>query len=190
MPVTVKTRIGWSDEEINILDFARRMEDAGADMITIHGRTRQQGYSGKARWDIIAQVKEKLSIPVIANGDIFSVEAAVLCMQVTNADGVMCSRGTLGYPFLVGEIDYFFRTGKLLPSPTLEERLQCAKDHLRGLWEYKGQRGILQARKHLAWYCEGFPGARVWRDKLSRINSLEEGLYLLDTLLQSLSSGD
>ncbi|HIK37961.1 MAG TPA: tRNA dihydrouridine synthase DusB [Geminocystis sp. M7585_C2015_104] len=188
VPVTVKTRIGWSDEEINILDFARRMEDAGADMITIHGRTRQQGYSGKARWDIIAQVKEKLSIPVIANGDIFSVEAAISCLQVTNADGVMCSRGTLGYPFLVGEIDYFFRTGKLLPSPTVKERLQCAKDHLRGLWEYKGQRGILQARKHLAWYCEGFPGASQWRDRLSRVNSLEEGLSLLDALIESLSS--
>jgi len=107
VPVTVKTRIGWSDEEINILNFARRLEDAGAAMLTLHGRTRAQGYNGAARWEWIARVKEVLSIPVIANGDIFSVEAAVRCLEATGADGVMCSRGTLGYPFLVGEIDIF-----------------------------------------------------------------------------------
>ena len=103
VPVTVKTRIGWSDQEINAVEFARRMEDAGAQMLTLHGRTRAQGYNGAARWEWIAKAKAALSIPVIANGDIFSVEAAVRCLEMTGADGVMCSRGTLGYPFLVGE---------------------------------------------------------------------------------------
>ncbi len=180
VPVTVKTRIGWNEEEINILDFARRLEDAGAQMLTLHARTRAQGYNGTAQWEWIAKVKQALSIPVIANGDIFSVEAAVKCLEVTEADGVMCSRGTLGYPFLVGEIDYFLKTGKILPPPTVIERLQCAKKHLNGLWEYKGQRGIYQSRKHMTWYCAGFPGAAELRDQLSGINSLEEGEKLLD----------
>ena len=180
VPVTVKTRLGWNEEEINILDFANRMQDAGAAMLTLHGRTRAQGYNGKADWLWIARVKQALSIPVIANGDIFSVDAAIACLEITGADGVMCSRGTLGYPFLVGEIDRYLQTGARLAPPTVAERLECAKEHLIGLWEYKGQKGIFQARKHMAWYCKGFSGAAKLRDNLSRIESLEEGLKLLD----------
>jgi tRNA-dihydrouridine synthase B len=180
VPVTVKTRLGWDDNEINILDFAQRMEDAGAQMLTLHGRTRAQGYHGAARWEWIKRVKEVLSIPVIANGDIISVEAALKCLEVTGADGVMCARGTLGYPFLVGEIDTFLKTGKRLPPPTVRDRLECAQEHLRGLWEYKGDRGILQSRKHMAWYCKGFPGAAELRQQLSRLESVEQGCGLLD----------
>lgn len=180
VPVTVKTRLGWDDNEINILDFARRMEQQGAQMLTLHGRTRAQGYNGTANWSWIAQVKQALAIPVIANGDIFSVEAAVKCLEITQADGVMCSRGTLGYPFLVGEIDHFLKTGELLPPVDIVTRLQCAKEHLLGLWEYKGQRGIYQSRKHLAWYCTGFSGAAELRDRLSQIESLEQGYKLLN----------
>ena len=180
VPVTVKTRLGWDDNEINIIDFARRMQDRGASMLTLHGRTRAQGYNGTARWEWIARVKQTLSIPVIANGDIFSVEAAVECLNLTNADGIMCSRGTLGYPFLVGEIDHFLKTGERLPPPDVVTRLQCAKEHLLGLWEYKGQRGIYQSRKHLAWYCKGFSGAAELRDRVSQIESLEQGNEILD----------
>jgi nifR3 family TIM-barrel protein len=180
VPVTVKTRLGWEDSDITILDFAKRLEDAGAQMLTIHGRTRAQGYNGAAKWDWIRQVKAILSIPVIANGDIFSVEAAIQCLQATGADGVMCSRGTLGYPFLVGEIDYYLKTGQYLPKPTLSEKLECAKEHLQGLWDYKGQRGIFQARKHLTWYCKGFAGSAELRDRLTLIKSVAEGHALLD----------
>ncbi len=180
VPVTVKTRIGWDDREINILDFAKRMQDAGAAMLTVHGRTRAQGYHGVARWEWIGRVKEILAIPVIANGDIFDLEAAVRCLQETGADGVMCSRGTLGYPFLVGEIDYFLKTGKTLPKPTAILRLQCAKEHLQGLYLYKGERGIRQSRKHMAWYSKGFCGAAELRELLSRIETVEEGCQLLD----------
>ncbi|VXD15124.1 putative tRNA-dihydrouridine synthase 1 [Planktothrix serta PCC 8927] len=187
VPVTVKTRIGWSDEEITILDFARRMQDAGAKMITIHARTRAQGYNGQAKWDWIRQVKEQLRIPVIANGDIFSVETAIQCLQQTGADGVMCSRGTLGYPFLVGEIDYFLKTGILKTPPSVIERLQCAKEHLQALWDYKGQRGIYQSRKHLTWYAKGFPGAQELRDHLAKIETLAQGWQLLDNAINQLA---
>jgi tRNA-dihydrouridine synthase B len=185
VPVTVKTRLGWSEQEINIIDFALRMEQAGAAMLTLHGRTRTQGYNGKANWFWIAQVKQALSIPVIANGDIFSVDAAIKCLEITGADGVMCSRGTLGYPFLVGEIDHYLQTGTKIAPPTIRERLECAKEHLIGLWEYRGDRGILQARKHMTWYCKGFPGAAELRDRLSQIESVEQGWELLDRAITS-----
>ncbi|ACK66381.1 TIM-barrel protein, nifR3 family [Rippkaea orientalis PCC 8801] len=184
IPVTVKTRIGWDDQEITILDFAKKMEDAGAQMLTIHGRTRAQGYNGKARWEWIAKVKEIVSIPVIANGDIFSVDAAIKCLEETNADGVMCSRGTLGYPFLVGEIDYFLQTGTRRAIVTPSQRLECAKEHFNNLWEYKGIKGIYQSRKHLSWYCKGFSGASELRDRVSRIETLEEGNQLLDHAIE------
>ena len=186
VPVTVKTRIGWDDNEINILDFAKRMEDSGAAMITIHARTRAAGYNGKANWEWIAKVKQILSIPVIANGDIISVESAVDCLQLTGADGVMCSRGTLGYPFLVGEIDSFLKTGVVKPGANIVERLECAKEHLKALGEYKGERGIYQSRKHMTWYVKGFAGANELRNQLAKIESVEQGCDLIDKVLTKL----
>jgi tRNA-dihydrouridine synthase B len=188
VPVTVKTRIGWTDQEINAIEFAQRMEAAGAKMLTLHGRTRSQGYNGSARWEWIARVKEVLTIPVIANGDIFSVDAAVRCLEETQADGVMCSRGTLGYPFLVGEVDHFLKTGELRPTPTPIERLQCARDHLEMLWEYKGDRGIRQARKHMTWYAKGFMGASELRGQLATVETLDQGLALMDRAIDRLAN--
>lgn len=185
VPVTVKTRLGWDDQSIAIVDFAQRLQDAGAQMLTIHARTRAQGYNGSAQWEWIARVKQALAIPVIANGDIFSVDAAIACLETTGADGVMCSRGTLGYPFLVGEIDHYLRTGQTRPPATIQERLICAKEHLQALWDYKGQRGLFQARKHLAWYCTDFVGAAALREQLSRIESVGDGHALLDDALQT-----
>ncbi|MDY7013752.1 MAG: tRNA dihydrouridine synthase DusB [Cyanobacteriota bacterium] len=190
VPVTVKTRLGWNDREITILDFARRMEDAGTQLLTLHGRTRAQGYNGAACWEWIARVKEVLSIPVIANGDIFSVETAVRCLEQTGADGVMCSRGTLGYPFLVGEIDFFLKTGQNLPKPTIAERLECAKEHLQGLYEYKGERGLYQARKHMTWYVKGIRGAAELREQLSRLESVRQGCNLLERAIEQKEPSD
>lgn len=186
LPVTVKTRIGWSDDDINAVEFGQRMQDAGAQMLTLHGRTRAQGYNGPARWDWIGRVKAALSIPVIANGDISSVEAAVRCLEETGADGVMCSRGTLGYPFLVGEIDHFLKTGQQRQPPTAIERLQCAREHLELLWSYKGDRGIRQARKHMTWYVRGFTGAAELRGQLCRIETVDEGCRLLNHMINEL----
>ena len=188
VPVTVKTRIGWSDREITILDFAKRMEDAGAQMITVHGRTRAQGYNGAAKWEWIRKVKEILSIPVIGNGDIFTVEAAVRCLEETGADGVMCSRGTLGYPFLVGEVDHFLKTGELLAAPNPVQRMECAREHLQALWEYKGDRGVRQARKHMTWYAKGFSGAADLRGQLSVINTVTQGLDIIDRAIAVLAN--
>jgi tRNA-dihydrouridine synthase B len=186
VPVTVKTRIGWDDGEINILDFSQRLADAGAQMITVHARTRAQGYTGAARWEWIRRVKEKLSIPVIANGDIDSVAAAVACLEQTGADGVMCSRATLGYPFLVGEIDRFLKTG-VMPLPVSPlDRLECAKEHLQALYEYKGERGIFQARKHLAWYAKDFAGAAQVRESLQEITTVGAGVEILDRQIDRL----
>ncbi len=187
IPVTVKTRIGWSDSEINILSFAKLMEDSGAQMLTVHGRTRAQGYNGPAKWDWIRQVKEILTIPVIGNGDMFSVQAAVDCLEQTGADGVMCSRGTLGYPFLVGEVDHFLKTGEELVPPSPIERLECAKDHLQALFDYKGIYGVRQARKHLTWYAKGFAGAAELRGKLALIETVEGGTELIDRHIQHLA---
>ena len=188
VPVTVKTRIGWSDDAINAVEFAQQMESAGADMLTLHGRTRAQGYNGIARWDWIAKVKAALSIPVIANGDIFSVDAAIQCLVQTQADGLMCSRGTLGYPFLVGEIDYFLRTGNRKPAPSTIQKLQCAKEHLIMLWEYKGIRGVRQARKHMSWYAKDFAGAADLRDRLCQIETVEQGCELLEQAIRQLET--
>ena len=187
VPVTVKTRIGWDENEITILDFAQRMEDAGAAMVTIHARTRSQGYKGAAQWEWIRKVKQQLTIPVIANGDITSIASAVACLEATAADGVMCSRATLGNPFLVGEIDYFLKTGTLKPKPTIAERLVCAKEHLQSLYDYKGKRGIYQARKHMTWYAKGFPGSSELRNQLCRVDSVEEGHALIDSTLGTLA---
>ena len=190
VPVTVKTRIGWNDEEITILDFAKTMQNCGAQMITVHGRTRAQGYNGNSRWEWIARVKEVLDIPVIANGDIFSVESAIECLEVTGADGVMCSRGTLGYPFLVGEIDYFLKTGQILPAPTPIGKLECAKEHLQALYNYKGKQGIQQARKHMAWYAKGFAGAADLRSQLSLIDTVQHGIEIIDRAIIELNNSN
>lgn len=191
VPVSVKTRIGWDNASINAIDFARTLEDAGVKMLTLHGRTRVQGYTGKARWDWIGRVKAALSIPVIANGDINSVEAAVRCLEETGADGVMCSRGTLGYPFLVGEIDRYLKTGQLPVTPTPIDRLLCAQEHLQQIAAYKGYRGICQARKHMTWYVKGFSGAADLREKLCRIESVLEGEALLSAAIAQLeANGD
>lgn len=181
IPVTVKTRLGW--EQVTILDFARQLEDAGAQLLTLHARSRSQGYSGQADWRWIARVKSLLSIPVIANGDINSPADAIACLQQTSADGVMCGRGSLGNPGLVGAIDRYLQTGALTPELTLRDRLQLAREHLLLLWEDKGVTGLLQARKHLGWYLADQPDHQDLRQQLLRSEALSQSLDLLDAAI-------
>jgi len=174
IPVTVKTRIGWNKNDKNIEDFVLRLQDAGANMITIHGRTREQGFSGVANWEIIRKLKDILDIPVIANGDICSGKDAIECLKFTKADGVMVGRGVLGAPWLIGEIDSVIRGSKEFKKPTTKEKLKLIIEHLDELLKEKGDHGLLIARKHISWTCKGFSGANNLRKYLVRANSPEE----------------
>ena len=146
VPVTVKMRLGWDKDECNVVDFAQHMEEAGADALTIHARTKEQGYSGKADWSFISAVKSKVHIPVFANGDIVDEISAQKCLSITKADGVMIGRGALGKPWILSEID-----GK---SPCFDLK-EVVLEHFERLLSYYGAKGLFIARKHLAWYATG-----------------------------------
>ena len=179
IPVSVKTRIGWSNENINIKEFSLRLQDAGANMITIHGRTREQGFSGKADWDIIRQIKEELDIPVIANGDITNVQTAINCLNKTKADGVMVGRGVLGSPWIIGEIDAAISGLENFKKPTLEEKLKLLIEHVDDLISEKGNHGIFVARKYISWTCKDFIGAKGLRNNLVKAKTVENIKELL-----------
>jgi len=174
IPVSVKTRIGWSNKDENIKDFLLRLQDAGANMFTIHGRTRQQGFNGKADWQFIRELKEEIEIPVIANGDIFSVKDAIECLKITNADGIMIGRGVLGSPWILGEIDAALKGLNNFKKPTIEEMFRLIIEHIDELIFEKGEHGLLLARKHIAWTCKNFDGAENLKRSLVKAKSPEE----------------
>ena len=174
IPVSVKTRIGWSDKDKNIKEFLLRLQDAGANMFTIHGRTREQGFNGKADWKFIGELKEELEIPVIANGDIFNVKDAIECLKITKADGIMIGRGVLGSPWIIGEIDSALKGLKNFKKPTTEEKLHLIIEHIDELIFEKGEHGLLLARKHIAWTCKDFDGAENLKRNLVKAKSPEE----------------
>ena len=174
IPVSVKTRIGWSDKDKNIKEFLLRLQDAGANMFTIHGRTREQGFNGKADWPFIRELKEELEIPVIANGDIYNVNDAIECLKITKADGIMIGRGVLGTPWIIGEIDSALKGLQDFKKPTTEEKLRLIIEHIDDLIFEKGEHGLLMARKHIAWTCKNFDGAQNLRKNLIKAKSPEE----------------
>lgn len=179
LPVTVKFRKGFDKEEDTCVAFAQMAEQAGADGITVHGRTRAQFYEGKADWKAIARVKKAVSIPVNANGDIFSPEDAKAIWEETGADGIMVARGALGNPFLFRQIHEFLKTGAYTPV-TLPERMEMAVRQAEAACRYKGERvAMREMRKHGAWYLKGIRGAARWRDRVVRVNTLEEFCQLM-----------
>ena len=181
IPVTVKMRSGWDANQRNAAQIAALCEQAGAHAICIHGRTRSQLYAPPVDASVIADVKRAVSIPVIGNGDIFSGEDAIRLIDRTGCDGVMVGRGALGNPFLFAEIAAVF-DGKEPPKFTSEERYAAAKDHLMGLVARKGEAvGVREARKHMAWYCKGMPGACAARDSINRSLSADELLLHLQS---------
>ena len=174
IPVTVKTRIGWSSRDKNIKEFLLRLQDAGANMFTIHGRTREQGFNGKADWGVIRKLKNELDVPIIANGDIFNVKDALECLNTTKADGIMIGRGVLGSPWIIGEIDYAIKGKTNFIKPSIEEKLRLIIEHLDELTISKGNHGLLIARKYIAWTCKDFVNANNLKKSLLTAKTSEE----------------
>ena len=180
VPVTVKIRRGWSEDTVNCVEFACRMAEAGAQAIAIHGRTRSQMYSGKADWEIIRTIKNELSIPVIGNGDIWTAEDAKAMFDFTGCDAVMIARGAEGNPFIFKQTLELLQTGKVKFFPTPAEKAAQALEHTRMLVADKGEeRGIKEARKHIAWYIKGLKGASVLKGIIFKISEF----YILEQLL-------
>jgi len=188
IPVTVKTRLGWCGAaDAGAMAWCRQLEHAGAQLLTLHGRTREQGFKGQADWPTIAAVKAALTIPVIANGDVNSPQDALRCLEITGADGVMVGRGTMGAPWLVGQIDAALSGRPIPPTPAALERIQLAAEQLAALVAAKGDHGLLIARKHMGWTCQGFPGAPQLRHALMRAPTPADALALLHTAAAQLA---
>ena len=188
IPVTVKTRLGWENKDEDIDDFLFKLQDAGATMITLHGRTRKQGFSGKSDWEMIGRLKKLLESPVIANGDIKNPEDALSCLRKTNADGVMVGRGILGSPWKIGEIDYAIREVKNFKEPNVEQKLFLIIEHLDELIKENGDHGLLLARKHICWTCKDFRGASKLRNSLVRAVDKKEVKELINKMIKNLNN--
>jgi len=174
-PVTVKFRKGFNDSMINAVDFAKCMEENGASAIAVHGRTREEYYSGKADWEIIARVKEAVTIPVFASGDIFSVKDAVRCEKETSCDGLMLARGARGNPWLFHQIKTYQQTGRLEEKPDFEEVVKMILRHARMQIAFKGEYlGIREMRKHVAWYTAGYKNSASIRRRVNEVENLQQ----------------
>lgn len=175
VPVTVKMRSGWDADHINAVELAKRCEDAGAAAITVHGRTKVQMYAPPVNTDIIRQVKQAVSIPVIGNGDVIDGLSAARLMEETGCDMVMVGRGALGRPWVFSQINAYLDHEVILPDPPVVERMRVMLKHIEALCQYKGERvGIREARKHAAWYTKGLHGAANYRARIGLISSIEE----------------
>lgn len=180
VPVTVKIRKGWDKLSVNALLIAQIAEENGAAAIAVHGRTRDEFYSGKADWDIIQEIKRAVSVPVIGNGDIRCAQDAKNLMDYTGCDAVMVARGAQGNPFIFRQIDEFFKTGSVTYEPTPKERLNQALSHTEAIVKLKGEnRGVKEARKHIAWYIKGLPNASKIKTEIFKISDFAT---LSDTL--------
>ena len=182
-PVTVKIRKGFDDEHVNAVEIAKIIEEAGASAVAVHGRTREQYYSGKADWDIIRQVKEAISIPVIGNGDVTSPQKAEELVRQTGCDGIMIARGAEGNPWIFSEMIAYEETGVVPPRPDKDAVREMMLRHARLQLQYKGEYcGIREMRKHVAWYTKGLKGASRLREQINRVGSYDELEALLRTL--------
>ena len=181
IPVTVKIRSGWDSNSINAVEVAKICEEAGAKAICVHGRTRSQGYSGKVDLDIIKKVKESVSIPVIGNGDVNSIESAIKMFEYTGVDAIMIGRGALGNPWLIKQLVTYFDTGIILEKPSYKEIIDMCRKHLNYLLELKSEKiSVLEMRSHISWYIKGLPKSTEIKKELFTISDAKGIMDLLD----------
>lgn len=173
-PVTLKIRKGWDENSINAVEIAKIAEQAGISAVAIHGRTREQYYSGSADWNIIKEIKEAISIPVIGNGDVFEIEDAINMLEKTNCDAIMIGRGSQGNPWIFNRINHYMNTGEILPKPTTEEKISTAIDHMRLAVEEHGEYvAVREMRKHIGWYIKGLKNSARYRDEINKMTDSE-----------------
>lgn len=189
LPVTVKTRLGWDTESINIEEVAERLQEVGIKALTIHARTRTQMYKGKADWEYISKVKNNpnIEIPIFGNGDIDSPETALEYREKYNIDGMMIGRGAIGYPWIFNEIKHFFQTGEKLPPPTIKDRLEAVRQHAEWSTEWKGERaGLIEMRQHYSNYFRGIPHFKEYRTKFLQVLTMQEMEAVLEEIYTQL----
>ena len=185
LPVTVKTRLGWDTESINIEEVAERLQEVGIKALTIHARTRTQMYKGKADWEYISKVKNNpnIEIPIFGNGDIDSPETALEYREKYNIDGMMIGRGAIGYTWIFNEIKHFFQTGEKLPPPTIKDRLEAVRQHAEWSVEWKGERaGLIEMRQHYSNYFRGIPHFKEYRTKFLQVLTMQEMEEVLEEI--------
>lgn len=185
VPITVKIRKGFDDEHINAVEVAGRCAENGADAVIVHGRTRQQYYSGQCDLGIIKAVKNAVDVPVIGNGDVRDIKSAEKMLRETGCDAVMVARAALGNPWIFQILNEYFEKGNIIQPPSAEDKLKIMREHIELVCSYKGERmGMLQSRKQIAWYLKGFRGAAGFRNEAGRVTTLEDMYSLIDRVLE------
>jgi tRNA-dihydrouridine synthase B len=189
LPVVPKIRTGWDSQSVNAVEIAARVEAAGAHGLVIHGRTRKQGYSGQADWDLIAEVKKTVSIPLVGNGDLFEPEDIDYAMCQSGVDAVMLGRGAMGNPWVFSRTLSLWKNGVASPETSADERIAMLKRHNQAMFDYKGPHGLVEMRKHAMWYLKGLPNSAICRQQINKTQNRDEIMEILDNYQTQIRAG-